>query len=152
MSGVQNNGFWNLARSSPTQLISKTKFCRQILQKSRFGPGKRLCNFLLVVPKVGKFNVDNFWSLDQLISSILSPAILILLNKVMHEVRLSRWIFKYSILIKVMIGMSRGFFCMENMWFSKYFIDLFWKNRPIVQILWRFFWCFINIIEILVGM
>jgi hypothetical protein len=40
MSGVQNNGFWNVARSSHTQLISKTKFCKQILQKSQYGPGK----------------------------------------------------------------------------------------------------------------
>ncbi len=97
MSGVQNNGFWNPARYYSTQHISKTKFCKQILQKSRFGPGKRLCKNLKMALRVGKFNIDNFRSLELFISSILSLAILIFLNKVLHTVLLHGYFLKQLI-------------------------------------------------------
>ncbi len=41
-----------------------------------------------MVLKVGKFIVDNFWSLERFILSTLSLAILIFLNKVLHIVLL----------------------------------------------------------------
>ncbi len=38
-----------------------------------------------MVLKIGKFNIDNFWSLECFISSILSLAILNFPNKVLHR-------------------------------------------------------------------
>jgi hypothetical protein len=41
---------------------------------------------LWIILRVSKFYVDDFWSLDRFISSILSPTILILLNKVLQTI------------------------------------------------------------------
>jgi hypothetical protein len=58
-----------------------------------------------MVLKVGKFSIDNFWSLERFILSILSLAILNFLNKVLHIVLMygsfSKQLIRPNLLIKI---------------------------------------------------
>ncbi len=68
----------------------KIQFFLNIFTKKVIWHQKWYCKILYMVLRVGKFNIDNFWSLERFISSILSLATLILLSKVLHTVFLYR--------------------------------------------------------------
>ncbi len=128
MSGAPNNIFWSPARFFPPQSISKTKIYNEFFWNGQIGSGKRLCIILKmkVVLRVDKFNVDYIWSLVCFISSILSLAILILLNKVIHTVLLYGSFSKRLVRYKLKLMMV---FCKGPLSYSKYVVFEIFHRR-----------------------
>ncbi len=136
---------WNPARWVPSQHISKFLFFLNIFIKGDLAPKKWLCKILYMVLRVGKFNIDNFWSLERFISSILSLVILILLIKVLHPVLLYGSFSKQLIWPNLLIEVFKRPLPHGKYIVFKIFHPCFSENRPIV---WKF-WCFsVNFVRI----
>ncbi len=98
-----------------------------------------------MILRVGKFNIDNFWSLERFISSILSLAILILLSKVLHTVLLYGSFSKQLIRPNLLTEVFKRPLQHSKYVVLKIVLPRFSENRPIVGI----FWCFsVNFVRI----